>query len=33
LQVDFAGRIMATNLGAILGGRMLTFLVAWLVFF
>jgi hypothetical protein len=27
------GRIMATIFGAILGGMMLTFLVAWLVFF
>ncbi len=27
------GRVMATVFGAILGGMMLTFLVAWLVFF
>ncbi len=27
------GRVMATIFGAILGGMMLTFLVAWLVFF
>jgi membrane protein implicated in regulation of membrane protease activity len=27
------GRVMATIFGAILGGMLLTFLVAWLVFF
>lgn len=27
------GRVLATVFGAILGGMMLTFLVAWLVFF
>jgi hypothetical protein len=27
------GRVLATLFGAILGGMMLTFLVAWLVFF
>jgi heme O synthase-like polyprenyltransferase len=27
------GRVLATIFGAILGGMMLTFLVAWLVFF